>query len=62
MTGRPARPRAELAQVFHHQTVTAARLGASVVDIGSWHDPMICQPAVVASVINLAGRPGEVNS
>lgn len=44
------------------QIVMAARLGASIIDIDSGHDPMISQPAVVASVINLAGRPGQVTS
>ncbi len=44
------------------QAVTAARLGANVIEIDSGHDPMISQPAAVASVINLAGRPGQVTS
>ncbi len=44
------------------QTVTAARLGANIIDIDSGHDPMISQPATVASVINLAGKPGQVKS
>lgn len=40
------------------QAATAARLGATVIEIESGHDPMLSQPATIASVINRAAGPG----
>jgi pimeloyl-ACP methyl ester carboxylesterase len=41
------------------QAATAARLGAAVIKVDSGHDPMLAQPAAVASIINqAAGVPG----
>lgn len=39
------------------QAATAARLGASVIEIDSGHDPMLSQPAAVAALINRAAAP-----
>jgi pimeloyl-ACP methyl ester carboxylesterase len=45
------------------QAATAVRLGATVIEVDSGHDPMLSQPAAVAAVINWAaakatdGRP-----
>lgn len=39
------------------QAATATRLGATVIEIDSGHDPMLSQPAVVAQVINQAAAP-----
>ncbi len=41
------------------QAATAARLGATVLEIDSGHDPMLSQPAAVAALINRAAAPRE---
>ena len=41
------------------QAAIAARLGATVIEIDSGHDPMLSQPAAVAGVINRAAASNE---